>query len=227
MPDAPVQPWLAQGEGVPRGRIEKHQFQSALLKNEREVAVYLPAGYTTTGKPFDLLFLFDERAYLDDKKHIVPTPTILDNLISENRIPPVVAIFIDNPSSDTRSHELPCNPNFADFLNFELVPWVRRLYNVTADPRHTLVGGSSYGGLAATYAALRHPETFGNVLSQSGSYWWTPPKSSDPFDFDLYVEPNWVAKLFYHKSTITDPVLHGRRQRRNRLMGLRQKHLGD
>jgi enterochelin esterase-like enzyme len=32
----------------------------------------------------------------------------------------------------------------------------------------TVVAGSSFGGLAATYAALRHSEVFGNVLCQSG-----------------------------------------------------------
>ncbi len=197
MPEAPVQPWLAQRPGVPAGSIERHQFTSALLKNEREIGVYLPPGYSASAKPYSLLVLFDENAYLNSKKHgtIVPTPTILDNLIAENRIPPMVAVFIDN-APGARSRELPCNPTFADFLNFELVPWIRRSYNVTTDPRQTIIGGSSYGGLAATYAGLRHPETFGNILSQSGSYWWTPPKSSNPSDFDPNAEPDWMAKQF-------------------------------
>ncbi|HMC26670.1 MAG TPA: alpha/beta fold hydrolase, partial [Verrucomicrobiae bacterium] len=149
-------------------------------------------------QPYALLILFDENAYLKNDKQSarVPTEAILDNLIAEKRIPPTVAVFVDNGPGNARSRELPCNPAFADFLNFELVPWVRRLYNVTTDPQHIVVGGSSYGGLAATYAALRHPETFGNVVSQSGSYWWTPPKTPGGSDFDSDTEPNWVAKQF-------------------------------
>jgi enterochelin esterase-like enzyme len=198
MPDAPVQPWVAVRKGVRQGKIERHQFASALLKNEREIGVYLPPGYATVAGPYPLLVLFDENAYLKNDKAAVrvPTETILDNLIAENRIPPMVAIFVDNGPGDARSRELPCNATFADFLNFELVPWVRRLYNVTTNPREVVIGGSSYGGLAATWAGLRHPETFGNVLSQSGSYWWTPPKSSNPSDFDNDAEPNWMAKQF-------------------------------
>jgi enterochelin esterase-like enzyme len=198
MPDAPVQPWVAPRKGVPEGTIERHPFASALLKNDREVGVYLPPGYSKSAKPYGLVVLFDENAYLKNEKQAarVPTETILDNLIAEHRIPPMVALFIDNGPGNARSRELPCNPAFADFLNFELVPWARRLYNVTLDPRQVVVGGSSYGGLAATYAGLRHPETFGNVLSQSGSYWWTPPKSGNPSDFDPDAEPNWVAKQF-------------------------------
>jgi enterochelin esterase family protein len=198
MPGAPVQPWLTPRQGVAAGSVEKSTFRSALLKNEREVAVYLPPGYSKSAKPYGVVVLFDEHSYLYDEKRppLVPTQTILDNLISESRIPPMVAILIDNGPGEARSRELPSNPTFADFLNFELMPWARRLYNVTADPRLVVVGGSSYGGLAATYAGLRHPETFGNILSQSGSYWWTPPKSSNPSDFDPDAEPNWMAKQF-------------------------------
>ena len=187
MPDAPPQPWVTQRKGVPTGKVEKFQFKSALLKNEREVAVYTPASYSKDAKPYPLFVLFDEKPYLDDK--IVPTPTILDNLIAENRIPPIIAVFVDNPSGDTRSRELPCNPIFADFLNSELVPWVRRLFNVASDPQQTVVGGSSLGGLAAAYAGFRHPETFGNILSQSGAYFWSPPRSDNPNDFDPNAEP--------------------------------------
>jgi enterochelin esterase-like enzyme len=198
MPDAPAQPWLAERPGVPAGQVERHPFKSTLLKNEREIAVYLPPGYSKSAKPYPLLVVFDEWAYLGDQNQpaLVPTPTILNNLISERRIPPMVAVFIGNGPDDARSRELPCNPVFADFLVSELLPWAHGLYNFATDPRQTVVGGSSYGGLAATYAGLRHPETFGNILSQSGSYHWTPPKSGNSSDTAADSEPNWVAKQF-------------------------------
>jgi enterochelin esterase-like enzyme len=199
MPDAPPQPWGAPRKGVAEGKIERHQFPSAIMKNEREVAIYLPPKFSKQNeKGYPVLFVFDENAYLKNEKQTarVPTEIILDNLIAENRIPPMVAVFIDNGRGNARSRELPCNAQCADFLNFEVVPWVRRQYHVTSDPHQTVVAGSSYGGLASTWAALRHPETFGNVLSQSGSYWWTPPKSNDTSDFDHEAEPNWVAKQF-------------------------------
>jgi enterochelin esterase-like enzyme len=194
MPKAPPQPWGAARKGVTEGKIERHQFASTILKNEREVGIYLPPKYAKLTGPYPLLVVFDENAYLKNEKEAerVPTETILDNLIADRRIPPMVAVFVDNGPGNARSRELPCNNQFADFLNFELMPWVRRLYNVTSDPRQVVVAGSSYG--ASTWAAFRHPETFGNVLSQSGSYWWTPPKAND--EFDREAEPNWVAKQF-------------------------------
>lgn len=192
MPDAPPQPWATKRAGVAAGEIVKQDFASALLKNTRPISVYLPPGYSKTAQPYDLLVVFDGDTYID----VVPTPTTLDNLISEKRIAPTVALIVGN-AKGMRATELPCNPAFAAFLNSELIPWLRRGYNVTHDPRRVTIGGSSYGGLAATCAAYRYPETFGNVLSQSGSYWWTPPLDpSKPNRFSPSAEPSYVAQLF-------------------------------
>ncbi len=50
---------------------------------------------------------------------------------------------------------------------------------IQASASHTIIAGSSYGGIGATWNALQHPEIFGNVISMSGSYWWAP-KDKDP-----------------------------------------------
>jgi len=194
MPDAPPQPWLAKRQGVPAGTVEKRQFKSNLLKNEKEIAVYTPPGYSKGAKPYGVVILFDEKPYLDE--NIIPTPTILDNLIADHRIPPIVAILVDDGEGAARFRDLACNRTFSDFLSSELMPWARRLYNITTDPRQITLGGSSLGGLTAACTSLWHPDTFGNVLSQSGSFWWTPPKSDNPVDLGSQVEPNWVAKQF-------------------------------
>jgi enterochelin esterase-like enzyme len=192
MPDAPAQPWADKRKDVPEGQVEKHSFTSALLKNKRDVWVYTPPGYSKTAPPYGLLLVFDGDTYIK----VVPTPVTVDNLIADKRIPPLVAVMIGN-APKARSIELPCNPEFVEFLSAELVPWLRRLYNVTSDPEHVTIGGSSYGGLAATYAAYRHPEVFGNVLSQSGSYWWTPPTDpAKPNSFSPDSEHGYVARLF-------------------------------
>ena len=177
-PAAPPQPWIAPRPGVPAGRLDHHRLASAVLGNERAVSVYTPPGYDPADAPAPApaarLVLFDREAYLAD----VPTPTILDNLAAAGRLPPLVAVFVGNPDGATRNRELPCHPPFVRFLTEELLPWVRGRYRVTDDPARTVVGGASFGGLAAAYAALERPDVFGNVLSQSGSYWWSP--ADDP-----------------------------------------------
>jgi enterochelin esterase family protein len=179
LPGAPAQLWLRHS-GNPAGQLKSHQFRSEILKNERNVSVYTPPGYYARGRPYPLLVVFDGDAYTD----AIPTPAILDNLIAARKIPPVVAVFVNNVPSNQpyiRTLELSCNASFTRFLVAELVPWIRQNYHVARTPGTTAVGGASRGALAATCAALDHPGVFGNVFSQSG--------------FFVYKDKNWFKRV--------------------------------
>lgn len=158
-----------------KGQLISYCFTSRILKNKRDVWVYIPFSYEWKEGPYPLLIVFDGQAYTSQ---LIPGPTILDNLIALGKIPPLVAVFISSVDQPTRNLELPCYSRFVESLTQELVPWVSRRYFVTKDPSLTIVAGSSYGGLAAAYAAFRFPQRFGNVLSQSGAFWWNPSKDS-------------------------------------------------
>ncbi|RZT30768.1 enterochelin esterase domain-containing protein [Cupriavidus agavae] len=170
LPGAPPQPWITPRAGVPAGTVTPFTLDSRILGEPRDVYLYRPAG----AKPTALLVVFDAQAYLS----LVPTQTILDNLIAEGRIPPTAALVVANPSAAARGAQLPPNPKFSDFLANELMPWAER-QGLPARADRTVVAGSSYGGLAAAYAGMTHPERFGLVLSQSGSYWWGPGGAPD------------------------------------------------
>jgi enterochelin esterase-like enzyme len=196
LPGASRQPWIVRDPSTEPGRIETFTVSSARLKNERTLSVYTASAYGKDGPPSALLIVFDEGAYL----HEVPTPTILDNLIARSRIPSTLAVFVGNPDQDTRTRELTPNLEFPEFLATELLPWIHARYNVTADPQLTVVAGSSFGGLAATYAALRHPERFGNVLCQSGDFSWAPDHIHVMGRLaDATTETGWLAKEFIRR----------------------------
>ena len=177
---APAQPWLQADPHVAKGTLERVAMDSKALGNRRDVYLYRPAGWTAGATERGLLVLFDAQAYLRQ----VPTPALLDNLIAAKRIPPTAALLVGNPSAESRGHELPPNPLFARFLAEELLPWAKR-QGISAEGHRTVLAGSSYGGIASTYAALRYPQQFGNVLSLSGSYWWSPHGE----------EPGWLTRF--------------------------------
>ena len=188
LPGAPPQPWIRVQSDVPKGSLKQEKFSSAILKEERMVSIYTPAGYDPRGGPYGLLVLFDGEAYNSD----VPTPTILDNLVASKKIHPLVALLVD--SGETRDRDLQCSAQFADFLAKELLPLARQRYRLSPDPKQTIVGGSSYGGLSAAYCAFRHPEVFGNVLSQSGSFGYYPGwDSGDSTDSSPF---GWLIRQF-------------------------------
>jgi hypothetical protein len=69
LPGAPPQPWIVRNDQIPAGKVHKHKIVSTLLKNERNLSVYTQPDYRANGKPYALLVLFDEGAYLNN----VPT----------------------------------------------------------------------------------------------------------------------------------------------------------
>ena len=151
-------------------KLETLEITSRLLNNTRNIYVYLPPGYDNGCKGYPVIYLFDSFIYLNR----IEVPNVLDNLIWENKIEPMVAVFIDNPTSTSRDYELPMNPVFRDFVVTELLPKIKSKYSITNRPEETIIGGMSYGGLAAAYIAFECDSVFGKVLSQSGGFWRDP-----------------------------------------------------
>ena len=106
-----------------------------------------------------------------------------------------MAVFVKHPPA-SRNKDLACSEPLADFLVKELVPWVRSQYRVSADASRTIVCGLSLGGLMASFCGLRHPEIFGNVLSQSGSYQWWPGMLEQDDQAMPAMEPGWLTREF-------------------------------
>jgi enterochelin esterase family protein len=175
-PAAPAQPWIEPDPATPRGSVELHRLRSELLGNERRVWAYTPPGYDPSER-YGVLVLFDGWAYV----HLVPAPTILDNLLAAGRIAPLVALLPDSLDQDTRNLELPCHRPFVDFLTEELLPWAGERWSLTRDPGRIVAAGSSFGGLAAVFAAFERPDVFGSALSQSGSFGWAATGPDDEF----------------------------------------------
>jgi enterochelin esterase family protein len=189
LPWATPQPWVAKRDGAPAGVILDTTFRSSLTSNERKLSVYLPPSHRAGSERYDLLILFDREEYLT----LVPTATILDNLLADGRIGPTVAILVGNPPN-TRGPELHCSRPFAEFLATELLPWAQSRFGVSGEPGRITLAGSSAGGLASACAALMHPERFGNVISMSGAYWWRPEGQDQPYE--------WAVRQFEASSKL-------------------------
>jgi len=190
--DAPDEAVVHKRAGVARGWIDAHTFVSPLMGNERRVWVYTPPGYQGGEEAYPLLVAFDGGWALSR----VPTQRLLDNLLADGRIRPVVAVFIDNPTPASRNVELPCNETFARFIEEELLPWVRSQYRVSEDPAEHFVTGASYGGLASMWLGYRLPHVFGAVISQAASLWWGPGFRMDaPHSAGGYT-PEWLIEAY-------------------------------
>ena len=192
LPDAPLQPWIEKKDNIPEGKLETMRLRSARFNDEFYIVIYLPPNYNPSTEPYGSLFLFDGYMYTNPNR--IPTPTILDNLIFSKKIPPIIAIFIYNhvnKGTAVRNLELHTNPDFAYFVGEELLPHLKKKYNLSSNPEKTIVGGASLGGLTGSYIGLKYPDKFGKIISQSAPYW--VPETKVPTEFlktDPYFQ-NW------------------------------------
>ncbi len=189
LPDASPQRLVYSSPETPKGQVHEQSFRSSILKNERDVWFYRPAGDFQKMQTMGLLVLFDGVAYTS----LVSAPAILDNLIHERLIPPTMAILIDNPDDETRDRELGCNPLMPRFFLEELIPYAKEKYSVAFEPSKTVVAGSSFGGLGAFYFGLDSPHVFTNVLSMSGYLGW---------GHELQRQDMWIIEQYSKSSAL-------------------------
>lgn len=159
--------WHQRSSRVPRGTMSQVKFTSEILRNTRRLWTYVPPEFDQRGVKYPVLVMLDGWEWAE---HVDVAP-VLDNLIAAGRIPPVVAVLSESLDRETRRQEYGIQDPVVEYLADELVPWMGHHYNTTDDPHRTVLIGQSAGGLTAAYAALRRPEVFGNVLSQSGAFW--------------------------------------------------------
>ena len=164
MPEAPVQPgWNTPA--TPGNAPVCFEWESVRLNNRRRVWVFT-TGEDSPERP--LAVLLDGQFWAES----MPVWSPLTALTNAGKLPPAVYVLIDVIDMAHRNHELPCNPDFWQAVQEELLPRVNSRTPFSDRADRTVVAGQSFGGLSSLYAGLNWPERFGCVLSQSGSYWW-------------------------------------------------------
>jgi enterochelin esterase family protein len=166
MPDYRAETRIEPPAPEHRGRMETLEVESAILKNRRAIQVWLPAAYDReTSRRFPVLFLHDGPDYILRAK----APQIVDHLIAERRIPPLILVFV--PPLDRMAEYWRRSSDYVRFAVEELVPTLDARYRTVSAPEARAVGGASLGGLISLRLAMARPDLFGSVLSQSGAFW--------------------------------------------------------
>lgn len=175
--DAELPAW-EQMRNVPHGAVQKLEYQSKSLNKARQAVVYLPPGYDSGSDRYPVLYLLhgaggDETTW-NERMH---ANTILDNLIADGDLDPLVVIMPYGYTSRRAADDRRRGPadykqdmeEFAiDFFS-DLVPQVESRYRVVADREHRAIAGLSMGGGQTLAIGLTHPEMFSSVASFSAA----------------------------------------------------------
>lgn len=177
MPEWKPDPVMIPRENIARGTLEKDiLFNSKTLGYQVTYSMYYPANYSRN-TVYPVLYVTDGYEYLHERMGNMKV--ILDNLIADGKIKPVLVIFIDhrepvNRSNNRRMMELAMNSRYLNFIADEFIPAIENQQNVSKAREDRGIMGSSMGGLTAAYFAFSRPEVFGLAGIQSPAFWFKP-----------------------------------------------------
>lgn len=171
------------------GDIYSHQsFHSSILRNDRELIVYLPPGYEANQrKRYPVLYLHDGQNLFDGATSFTfgqewRVDEAAQSLIGAGKIEPLIIVGVYNAGKDRTNEYTPTQDarhkvggkaeHYGRMLVEELKPFVDAKYRTLKYAKHTGLGGSSLGGLVTLYLGLRYPKVFGRLAVVSPSVWF-------------------------------------------------------
>ena len=147
--------------------VETHEIDYT-----RQITVYVPAQYKAGS---EAPFMVCHDGPKGKPNQVIPN--ILDNLIAQKRVPPLIAIMVANGGGDAQGHERgkeydTMSGLYAEYIETEVLPLVKKNCGVklTKNPDGRAVMGSSSGGSAALIMAWYRTDLYRRVLTTSGTF---------------------------------------------------------
>ncbi len=160
---------------IAHGTLDSLNIRSRIVQRTHPVFVYLPSGYRADAqKRYPTIFVTDGGEYIT----LALMLNVLDNMIAEKRIRPIIAVFVDprtdinDSQTSKRMNDYSMSDAFVNFMVREVRARLIKKYRMLNDPTQTAIMGASLGGLISTYAAFTRPDVFGLCAAQSPSFWW-------------------------------------------------------
>ncbi len=179
-PDSQPRPGLPKGKFTEAKVIPSNVFPGT----QHTYWVYVPAQYDPA-QPAAVMIFNDGQAMMAEPGD-VQAHHVLDNLIFRREIPVMLGVFInpgrrpDQPEphprdwgdrTSNRAEEYnPANEKYARVIVEELMPALKKEFNISPDPELHGIMGASSGGCAAFGVAWFRPNDFRKVISFVGSF---------------------------------------------------------
>jgi enterochelin esterase family protein len=169
-------------EGVPKGTVKQMPAwteSKTYPGTTRDWWIYVPSQYKAE-TPAHVMVFCDGGGFVKDDGNF-RVPTVFDNLIASGQMPVTIGIFINpgvfpaaDPKAKPRSNRSFEYDSLGDlharFLIEEILPAVKKDYNLTNNPDHRAICGNSSGGICAFTVAWERPDAFRKVVSHIGSF---------------------------------------------------------
>ncbi|WP_353228780.1 alpha/beta hydrolase-fold protein [Novosphingobium sp.] len=180
--------------------VQISAFPSALV-TPRQVSIWLPAGYATSGRRYPVVYFHDGQNLFDpatayggktwgvaetlSAMHVDAIVVGIWNTKQRGReyFPAKVFALLppDQQANAVATHGgAPLSDAYLQFIVTELKPAIDRAYRTRPGRADTSMAGSSMGGLISLYAMAEYPQVFGQVACLSVHWPMSDPRKSDP-----------------------------------------------
>ena len=159
-------------------------FYMPQLNRHRRIWLYLPASYSSSKKHYPVLYMHDGQNIFDEYSAGYGewgVDEYLDSIMKNGKNECIV-VGIDNGPKRLNEYNPFDNERFgagegklyAAFLVETLKPFIDKRYRTNKDKLHTMLAGSSMGGLISFYTQLAYPAVFGKAGVFSPAFWTAP-----------------------------------------------------
>ncbi len=178
------------------GTVIHHEMVASVHVDSRNVDVWLPPDYDSSGVSYPVLYMHDGQNLFDPGKSYIGVDWGVDEAMTElyeetGQAAIVVGVwntpkrfleYMPKGMAAGWSPEMQAELSeygrlediesdaYLTFLVEELKPLIDGDYRTLPEPEHTMVMGSSMGGLISLYAVTEHPDVFGRAAAVS-THW--------------------------------------------------------
>lgn len=167
-------------------RIKNIQIPELPTKKPRRLYVYLPHDYARSEQRYPVLYMFDGHNVFYDSHATYGKSWGMKEYLTRTRLPLIVAAVECNTEGERRMNEYaPWDLNIPkledngkglgkvtmDWISGPLKQMIDQTYRTMPDREHTMIAGSSMGGLMTLYAVTAYNDVYSRAAALSPSLW--------------------------------------------------------
>ncbi|MBQ4474386.1 MAG: alpha/beta hydrolase [Lachnospiraceae bacterium] len=167
-------------------RIKRVQIPALPTRNPRRLYVYLPRDYRRSDRRYPVLYMFDGHNVFYDAHATYGKSWGMKEYLARTELPLIVAAIECNTEGERRMNEyspwdLDMIPELGhleglgkvtmDWMSGPLKEYIDRTYRTMPDREHTMIAGSSMGGLMSLYAVTAYNRVYSRAAALSACFW--------------------------------------------------------
>jgi len=163
-------------EGKITGQVKYHRRLKGEGINDRDIIVWLPPDYDGNKQVrYPVLYMQDGQNIVDPATSAFGVDwkidESLDSLIKNKIIEPIIVVGIYNSSNRMKEYTPGEKGNaYMNFVVNKVKPLIDSAYLTKSDRTHTMVGGSSAGGIFSFMLVWEHPDIFSKAICMSPAF---------------------------------------------------------